>query len=622
MMTDDHQGQAFTGEGPTPSTEGGFRIDPKVRLWNQRSIHLGLLILILFTASMTTFAGMDLLARNVLLRFDAVSAGVSETPAETPRAPVSRPAAFTMRSLDLHPDRLYRPYLTVFGAGENFNPATLRRIRDFRALLALYQTRQGIDDNFTIRVLDNRTFETLEVFTLTEDREAYRRGARIDWREIDRKRAKETRRLSKKYQALGFPRGAIMVKWGRADQVREARERETAFIEYEIRLARMLGLSLLATEVGTVETFNDDALVSRVGARSRYQIMPYLLRQNGIRHFKLRTAGGGRVQVLEERHPLLTMEPAFTLMRAYANAVGHELPGLSAYHSGPYNLFKIYRAYLTSAATPNTSKPNVLDAFLWGMTDGYATVSRSSSFRSASRAYVPSAYGSLRATETLPIDTTRTMRAERVQLKPGHALFLSELLGALEATGRRFDWGEAAFTPRPYDRFRAMNPHFLLPDAPDSVGLPPEVDLHLVDAVEGAPVRFFLPPGAAEALAEAGLDVFDSAATVRFDHDTFARTDDERTPWDRAYDDLVADITRFGFTYANRNRLLALEARFAALAQAKPTPFRMRQWRIIRTHAALWNSKYFDQLARTVTANAGRLRAPVHPPESLVDPRR
>ncbi len=595
-----------------------LRTDPRVRLWNQRTIHLGLLILILFTASMMAFAGMDLLARNVLFRMEAFPAETPEPSAGSASASSPRSTSLTLRSFDSHPDRMYRPYLLASASEGRFSPEMLRRLRDFRTLLDLYETRQGVDDNFTIRVLDNRTYETLEVFTLAEDRERYRQGAPIEWRELDRKRAEETRRLSDKYRALGYPKEAIMVKWGRADQIREARERDAAFIVYEIRLARMLGLSLLATEVGTVETFNNDALVSRVGARSRYQIMPYLLRQNGIHHFKLHTTSGARVQVFEERHPLLTMEPAFILMRAYANAVGHELPGLSAYHSGPYNIFKMYRAYLTEAVAPNTREPNVLDAFLWGLTDGYPTVSRHSSFRSASRAYVPSAYGSLRATEMLPIDTARTMRAERVQLRSGKTLRLSTLLAALEATGRRFDWGEVAAAPRTYDRFRALNPHILLPEAPDEVALPPDDDLLIVDDVDGAPVRFFLPLGAAEALASEGLDVFDSAATFRFDHDTFARKGDERTSWDQAYDDLVADIERFGFSHANRNRLLALEARFSDLAHANPTPYRLRQWRIIRTHAALWASKHFDRLAHTVTANEGRLRAPVHPPDPLV----
>lgn len=75
--------------------------------------------------------------------------------------------------------------------------------------------------------------------------------------------------------------------------------------------------------------------------------MPYLLRQHDIHHYTLRTAAGNRIRVLEEWHPLLTMEPAFLVMRSYANAVGHEVPGLSAYHTGPANLFRIYRQFLT-----------------------------------------------------------------------------------------------------------------------------------------------------------------------------------------------------------------------------------------------------------------------------------
>src|SRR5690606_18549735 len=134
----------------------------------------------------------------------------------------------------------------------------------------------------------------------------------------------ETRRLVEKYAKKGIPKADITVKWGRKNQVLEARRNEAAFIEYEVRLARYLGLSLLATEIGTVETFNRDRLVSTVGARSRYQMMPYLLRQRGIHHYELANAAGKKVSVFEEWHPLLTMEPAMLTLRGYSNAVGHE----------------------------------------------------------------------------------------------------------------------------------------------------------------------------------------------------------------------------------------------------------------------------------------------------------
>ena len=40
------------------------------------------------------------------------------------------------------------------------------------------------------------------------------------------------------------------------------------------------------------------------------------------------------------------MEYAFMIMRAYANTVGHEIPGLSAYNTGVGNIFNVCRLYL------------------------------------------------------------------------------------------------------------------------------------------------------------------------------------------------------------------------------------------------------------------------------------
>ncbi|QXD14929.1 hypothetical protein GQ464_016155 [Rhodocaloribacter litoris] len=588
------------------------RTDPRVRLWNNRTVHLGLLIMVLFTASMMIFAGMDLLARNLLLRLRPVQT-IEAVPVSAP-APAPAPAVFTFEDLDLHPDRLHAPFLSGSLAEGRGHAAHARRLEAFHDLLDLYEIRQRYDDNFTIRVLDSRTNETLEVFSLDHLRQAYEQGKPVDWREVDRLRTTETRRLSKKYQDRGIPGGALMIRWGRANQVREAREREAAYLAYEVALARQLGLSLLATEIGTVETFNEDHLVSTAGARSRYQLMPYLLRQNGIEHYELRTGSGRTVKVYEEWHPLLTMEPAFELMRAYANAVGHELPGLSAYHTGPFNIFKLYQSFLTSGGASALPEPHVVDAFIWGLTDGFERVSGKSSFKERSRGYVPALYGSFRATASLPIDTSQTVRAERVRLKPGQSLFLSDLLRALEATGQSFAWGPDEPGTSFYNHFRRLNPHIVLPAAPDSAGVPLEGDVRLVDRAAGARVSFFLPPGAAEALARHGLDVFDPAATFRFDHGTFDLAPGEKTPWDSAYEALVEDIGYFGFTRANRAYLDSLRVRFQALAERYPTPYRLRQLRIIEMHARVWASKFWDQLAQTVEAYAGQLRAPVRPP--------
>ena len=577
----------------------------------RHGLRLGLLVVALSLGSMLTVEGMNVLARQLLLRF-LPAAPPAATPPPTPPPRAHPPShLFSLQHSDLHPDRLFVPYL----GRPSYAPDAVRtpRITALHTLLDLYQARQREDDNFTIRVIDDRTGRVLERFTLTTEQRLFAETDTVTWRRIDRLRTRETERLSKKYQQLGIPRSALTIKWGRANQVREARTREAAFIEYELRLARRYGLSLLATEIGTVETFNDDRLVSRAGARSRYQIMPYLLRRFGIRHYRLRTLNGRPVQVSEERHPLLTMEPAFLIMRSYVNAVGHELPGLSAYHAGPFNLFKIYQLYLTHGDTEPA--PNVLDAFVWGLTDGFPTVSRRSSFRAASRGYVPAVYGSFRATEVLPIDTTQTLRADLVQLAEGRSISLRRLLDALRAD---LNWPRSPDGTSRYNRFRALNPHFALPPAADSLGVPPGGDVHLTARADGAPVRFFLPPGASDQLAAAGLGVLDTAAIRRFDHRAFAPPSEaERTRWDRAYETLVQDIFYFGFTEQNRARLAEIKDHFDALATADPSPYRQAQRQIIHIHEDLWQSSWWSRLARTTTANAGRLRAPVSPPDPV-----
>jgi len=565
---------------------------------------------------MMIFAGMDLLARNLIMRFAPDVALEAPVPISSPAPSPVDVSHLSLRDLDLHPDHLYEPYFSGLISINNQAPQASRRILAFRKLLERYRVRQVQDDNFTIRVIDNRTNATLEVFSLKEDRNAHRLTHVTDWRQVDRDRAKETRRLTKKYRARGFPRQAITIKWGRANQVAEARERDAPFVEYEIRLAAQLGLSLLATEIGAVETFNDDRLVSRVGARSRYQIMPYLLRKNDIHHYLLRTSTGTVVAVFEEWNPLLTMEPAFLLMRGYANAVGHEIPGLSAYHAGPFNLFKIYEAYIAQAH-PTDTAPRVLDAFIWGLTDGYNIVSKRTYFRAASRGYVPAAYGTLLADEDYPIDTTLTVLAERVQFRDGYEIDLRDLLTALENAGLRPP-RDADRSASLYNQFRALNPHFVLPPAPDSAGVPDEGNVHLVARVGTAHVRFFLPSGSSRRLKDAGIDLIDPRATMRFDHNTYAVPPDHfQTRWDRAYDRLVQRISNFGFTNSNRTLLDSLVIRFDDLATANPSSYRLRQQRVIHTHADVWQSRWWVRLAQTTSANAGRLRARVQPPDHL-----
>jgi hypothetical protein len=525
---------------------------------------------------------------------------------------------FNFKALDLHPDRLYRPY--VAGPVHTPDSSMVHVYTGFRQLIDLYETRQGIDDNFTIRVLDNRNNNVLEVYTMEDTKARFKQGEAFDWLDVDRRRRTETRRLVEKYVDQGVPKASVSVRWGRANQVVEARERETPYLEYEIKLAQYLGMSLLATEIGTVETFNTDQLVSQVGARSRYQMMPYLLRKNKIHHYQLSTDAGSRVRVFEEWHPLLTMEAAFTLMRGYINAVGHELPGLSAYHTGPYNIFKIYQLYLTKKGLEAQNPPSVVEAFMWGLTAGFDEVASTTSFKTNSRGYIPSVYGSLRAIDAVPIDTSQTLQMERVQLRPGAEILLRDLLQALEDKPLR--WGATHRSQSMYNRFRQLNPHFALPGVPDSVGVPDGGNVRLRESVEGSLVRFFLPLGATAHLVAGNAGVLDGTATFRFDRKTFTRPpESERTVWDRQYDDLVRATSQFGFTGQNRMRLDSLTAQFRVLAEANPSHYRMSQLRVIETHRDGWRSERWDVLATTVAAAFGQSRVPVYPPNYAAEGR-
>ncbi|MEM8557717.1 MAG: hypothetical protein AAGG50_07825, partial [Bacteroidota bacterium] len=387
---------------------------------------------------------------------------------------------YTFSGLAQHPDRMYPAVAAEVFLADPADSSFARlpsSIRDFRALLDLYEKRQGQDDNFSIRVFDGRTNATLEVHELVSERTTYEERGWANWDRINQLRRTETRRLVEKYTRRGIPREEVKIRWGYANQVGEARERELSTIQYEIRLAEQLGLSLLATEIGTVETFNQDRLVSPAGARSRYQMMPDVLRRFDVRRYTL-PAGEGRVEVREEHHPLLTLEPAFVFMRGYVNAVGHEIPGISAYHTGPGNIFRLYQAYMQSQAGRSLDHKSVVDAYMWGVTDGFERVKRQSSFGNHSRAYVLQAYGSLRATEHDLIDPTQTLEAEQVQLRAGATTTLSALLATLETHADRLDWSIVADLSSPYERFRAINPHIALPSSEDGA-VPARGDLRL-----------------------------------------------------------------------------------------------------------------------------------------------
>ena len=219
-----------------------------------------------------------------------------------------------------------------------------------------------------------------------------------------------------------------------------------------------------------------------------------------------------------------------------------------------------------------------------------------------------SAYGSLRATESLPVDKTATLQVERVQFRQGESISLSRLLELLPDA----DIAET----NAYDRFREHNPHFLLPERPENQsGVPPRGNVQLVSRAGTTPVRFF-PAGRLDPkpcllrVSTASIRKKPSASgRIRMAEPlgpTIAHPIHPRafsaTVWDRRYDELVQEIARFGFTNENRERLAALAERFEALAREQPSFYRDMQLKIIRTHHRLWHSEVFDRLAAVVRA--------------------
>ncbi|MFN3596663.1 MAG: hypothetical protein ACK41D_05265 [Rubricoccaceae bacterium] len=509
---------------------------------------------------------------------------------------------FSFSSLDIHPDRLHSDYFAgaflLDADRTGLDSLRAAHLADFRWRLDMYRDTYGQDSNFSIRVYDERDGRTLEVFTLHELEARHNALGASNWDEVDRARRAATTALRQKWEAAGIPRDRIVVRWGRANQTLEARERERPFVEYEIQLARQLGLSLLATEIGTVETFNQDHLVSSAGARSRYQMMPDIMRLFNVETYRLPSASGGTVEVREERHPLLTLEPSMMLVRAYSNAVGHELPGVSAYHTGPGNIFRLYREYLRAHPTAARRQQHVSDAYMWGVTEGFERVRAGSSFGPESRAYVLKAYGALRATEHLPVDPAETDRVERVRLRAGESVTLARLLEALEPHEGRLAWGRTASMPNLYDRFAALNPHILLPAAGPGGGIPAAGNVRLMASVDNKPVRFFLPAGADEVLRRVGLDVL--GTVFPFNEQTYRVEASEVTAADRDYAALVRDIGQFGFSHASKRRLDVLFERMQDLARQQPeSRYRQAQARIIRIHRSVWSTAAFNDLAAT-----------------------
>jgi len=579
-----------------------------------RAITAGLVgALLLVTALGLTMDGSSLghqVAKEVTRAAESVRALVADTTVEYTRFS-SVPPKPVLRELSSHPADRLSPYMNP--AADPSSVANPDVVRDFHDLLSLFSKRQSVDDNFTLRVIDRRSDELLELYELDELRRRHRNGDSLEWREIDRHRREATERLVDKYEARGVPVEDIIVRWGRTNQVRQAHQSNRPYQAYEIQLAHYLDLSLLPTQMGTVETFNQDDLVSSAGARSRYQMMPWVLRRSGINEYTLSTEDGSTVDVEEAHHPLLTLEPAFLLLKGYINAVGHEIPGLSAYHTGPGNIFKLYRQYFTESSYYRPSS-TVVDAYVWALTEGFDTVREGSSFGPFSRGYVPSAYGALTALDRRPLDLSASIRTVRAQLRPGTEVALDSLLTVLDTTSRAFDWGPAASESTIYGRFRALNKHLDLPVA-SGEGVPAAGNVRLTSTVDGKAVRFFLPPGAPAALRAAGLDVVDPDLSFRFDSSTFTPpSPEQRTQWDRQYDALVADIRDFGFTRENRKTLLDLHEKFEALAEETPTRYRRRQLAIISTHRRIWLSNPWVELSELTMRMTGQNEVPAQPP--------
>jgi len=594
-----------------------YLTDPSTR----RIEWLAIGLIVAFGAFALLMTRGDLLAQAIPVVLEAGPAASAEP--EGPRRDLpTEPYRFV--DLDLHPDRIHSHYFS----GAFFTDAARGADRssaqaaydDFRTQLEIYRRRAGEDDNFSIRVYDSRTWRTLEVFSLRELRERYEQTGSADWERIDAFRRDASNGLINKWIARGIPRDAVATRWGRGNQIREAREREAHLIEYEIRYARQLGLSLLTTEIGTVETFNQDWLVSPANARGRYQMMPDILDLFGLRAFTL-PAAAGNVQVREELHPLLSLQSSFILVRGYANAVGHEIPGVSAYHTGPGNIMHLYQTFLRAKANdPGVRDATVTEAYMWGVTDGFDRVRQQSSFGPHSRGYVLSAYGALRAMDEEPIDPTRTLWTERVQLRDGQTVSLSALLNLLEPHSARLNWGPGIDHANLYERFRELNGHLALPRSGSdaTVGVPAAGDVRLSATAGRFPVRFFLPYGATELLERIRPGLLDPNRTFPFNDDTFAdpAVTGEKTEADYAYDELIRDISRFEFTRQNQNRLERLYREFVRLAEAHPySDYRQAQLRIITIHRRVWQTVRFRDLAGTVQNVIEASRAPIRPME-------
>jgi hypothetical protein len=528
---------------------------------------------------------------------------------------------FTYANLASHPDNALQPYFSgsVVGAGGS-GKGRADLLQQFRDLTDRYVKRFGVDDNFSMRISTGAEPDTLlEVFTLEEERRQYIEAGRpqdYNWGRINALRRQKTRDLVDKWTARGVSQGPMRVKWGMATKTEEARRRDEPFIEYEVRLARFFGKSLLMTEIGTKETFNQDDLVSPVDAKSRYQLMPSLLSSYGIHRYRLPTSAGNRVLVAEEQHPLITMEPAFKHATASINAMGHEIPGISAYHTGVNNIYnEIIVKFLKNAQEYVSPSITTADAYIWGVTEGFPIVSRNSSFGDFSRTYVVGAYGALKAMEEATIDTSQTILADRMALASGKRITLDHVLTTLaENGGGDLPW-KAPDSLSLYTRFARLNKHFHLPAGPDGssdslvVGVPERGNVELSATAQGETVRFFLPPGARRILNNNGhADLIDESSVFQFNHDTYADPGEQmRTKYDRQYDRLVDEIRRFGFTEKNQQQLKELAQQFEQLAASEPTHYRETMADVIAKHRRFWRYPGWESVNQAVQTVLGRV---------------
>lgn len=587
---------------PLRKKPAGIGVQPRVR-----SSVLGLLAVVILSIGGRSFlsGGLSGLSAAIDIRGGLTDFGTAAA------VDAAFASDLVLRNADIHPSRIYNQYLSY---QPNIPDATTARIaRGFQHLIGLYEIRQGVDDNFTLRVLDNRTGELIEVVVLDSLREEYRRTGTANWQNIDAARRSKTSELVRKHSA-NIDRGFITVKWGRRNEILDARKRELPVVEHEVRLARAFGLSLLTTEIGTVETFNDDNLVSRVGARSRYQLMPSILRELDVNHYTLRTATGRPVTVKEELHPLNSMEAAYTVVRAYSNAMGHEIPGISAYHTGPFNVFRVYEKFLDPSNDLFNPYSNVVTAYFWGLTEGFDQVTENSSFGPNSRNYVPSIFGALEATADLPIDTSATWIVESVRLNSGKSIFLSDLLSLVDQVSTPLSWRADASDSTSYQRFKRINPHMSLPDVAGDI-IPEKADVKLVDRVSRSPVRFYLPLGSSDRINAIDSTLLDLSTVKPWDHGPFYG-ENEITDADRRYQDLVAVAEDFSFSNEAVAELDSLYFEFQSLARSTPTWFRTTQYDVIRLHRRIWRASNFERLEKAVAAaklrvnNVPRARLP------------